>query len=794
MPWRPSPAEVLAPLVHPDPWAISLAAFGKGIDNAHIDCLLSPRFRIQAGETIRKLVREDAASLSRRIPEQLVGAEDLAALRDTYLRLFDCALERHPGRDPRDNALLLQFAVLKYLLQLVAAETQSLQETLKAQLQSDLAADAALSTDLHEQLVLVTRQAQGIQRRVGQLLFREVRKLESTRLQNARSAVLGTAWPVTDTLLFNPILLIPDPGEGLTLAADYPLGWLAGPAIGDWLAQTGRCLTQTFAPWLPGWMTGDGEGAEDAPPGQPPGHPKERRDQGQLRGFVATEILLERFVAREEYQQGLTSWLDEPANLRLLLDPETARHNWTGETQALIRSQTPTAPAPPPPPDWPRFRRELLEQLGAGLQDEGRRRAIEITYALPGLRTQLGQSFPLSLVLDYADGRLTRRRLEQRLAALRGGPDPLAVLQTLERLRALRLRQTPAEALALIGHYLVDFLTLRRDLKLAYKTFETLDAIRLLETDDEARLSRSNGSLHEFHCRGEGGPQTRRIRSHAVLKADVRGSTLITEELRARGLNPASHFSLNFFDPVNRLLPEFEAEKLFVEGDAVILALYEYVDDGPGLAVARACRLARKILQVVKMQNAQNHQLGLPDLELGIGISFSRREPNFLYDEGRRIMISSAINQADRLSSCSGLLLRSGFRPANGAFRVAVVRDAIGGERAGPGRDLLPYNVNGVKLDETAFLKLQEELPMGQLRLSDPGAQESLFFIGSYTDDDALMHWVLLRHAPVRDWDGDTVGAIEPDRRHYFELIVDEALATQARRLGVGGAGGKDAR
>ena len=209
---------------------------------------------------------------------------------------------------------------------------------------------------------------------------------------------------------------------------------------------------------------------------------------------------------------------------------------------------------------------------------------------------------------------------------------------------------------------------------------------------------------------------------------------------------------------------------------------------------ARACRLARKILQVVSIQNVRNRELGLPELELGLGIAFSRREPNFLYDEGRRIMISSAINQADRLSSCSGLLLRSGFQPPHQALRVAVVRDAVGGERAGPGRDLLPYNVNGVKLDEGAFLKLQEELPMSQLRLSDPGTLESRFFIGGYADDEGLLHWILLRHAPVRDWDGEHVGPIEPDRRHYFEMVVDEDLCARAQRIAGPAAGGLDGR
>jgi hypothetical protein len=276
------------------------------------------------------------------------------------------------------------------------------------------------------------------------------------------------------------------------------------------------------------------------------------------------------------------------------------------------------------------------------------------------------------------------------------------------------------------------------------------------------------------------------VRAHAVLKADVRGSTRITEELRARGLNPASHFSLNFFGPVNQLLPEFRAEKLFVEGDAVILALYEFQDEGAGLVVARACRLAHKILRVVTLQNARNRQHGLPELELGLGISFARREPNFLYDEGRPIMISDAINRADRLSSSSGLLRRRGFAPANPAFRVAVVRDLVGGARAGPGRDLLTYNVNGVKLDDAAFLKLEEEIPMTQVRLPDREAPGSLFLLGSYADDDGCIHWIVLRHAPVCDWDGDLTGPVEPERRHYFEMIVDEPLAARLRRLAAG--------
>lgn len=754
MHWRPSPAELVEPMVQPHAWSISLESFPKGIDNAHIDCLLSERFRDQAAATVRNLIREDIAGLSRRIPEQLVSGQDLAAFRDGYLSLFESALERRPGKGSQETLILLQLALLKLLLQLAAREVQAIR--------ADAGSPVPAGIDPQAHRALIARQAHSIQRRVLQILFRQIRALETGHLQNLRASVVGSHWPLAETVLFNPILLIPDPGEERALTADYILGWVAEGGIEDWLARTESAIVATFARYLPDWLTAQ-SAREDSER-----QLTQRRDQGQLRGFVATEILLDRFVPRHESRHGLASWLDVPANLRRFLD------SVPGPDESAERHASPW-----PHPHWSEFQRETLRHLREGLESGGLRRIVELAYGLPALRSQLGKPLPLSLVLDYADGQLTRRQLRQRVAALHTGLDPALVQPALDR---MLLAGTGASE-AVLGRYLVDFLTLRRDLKLAYKTFELLDGIRLLEDADETQLSRSNRCLHAFPCQGEsGGQEPRRVRCHAVVKADVRGSTLITEELRARGLNPASHFSLSFFNPVNSLLPEVGAEKLFVEGDAVILALYEYADEGPGYAVAQACRLARKILQVVALQNVQNRRLDLPELELGLGISFSRREPNFLYDEGRPIMISSAINQADRLSSCSGLLRRSGFAPANPAFRVAVVRDAVAGERAGPGRDLLTYNVNGVKLDEGAFLKLQEELEMIQQRLPDREAPESLFFIGQFTGADGHSHWIVLRHAPVCDWYGDALGPVEPDRRHYFELIVNEHLASRLRR------------
>ena len=98
-------------------------------------------------------------------------------------------------------------------------------------------------------------------------------------------------------------------------------------------------------------------------------------------------------------------------------------------------------------------------------------------------------------------------------------------------------------------------------------------------------LSRVNNTLYEFLLPHERRFQERPISSHVILKADVRGSTTITHRMMARDLNPASYFSLNFFDPITEILPDYGAEKVFVEGDAIILSIFEREDD-PAAATA----------------------------------------------------------------------------------------------------------------------------------------------------------------------------------------------------------------
>ena len=157
----------------------------------------------------------------------------------------------------------------------------------------------------------------------------------------------------------------------------------------------------------------------------------------------------------------------------------------------------------------------------------------------------------------------------------------------------------------------------------------------------------------------EAKPQQDHVVSHVIIKADVRGSTKMTQDLLARGLSPASHFSLNLHEPVKKLLDRYSAKKVFIEGDAIILAIFETESNHAyARAVAKACILSRQILSVCNTYNDRPRPIDLPALELGLGVAFQGSAPTYWTDGDSRIMISKALNLSDRLSGCAKLAKR----------------------------------------------------------------------------------------------------------------------------------------
>lgn len=270
-----------------------------------------------------------------------------------------------------------------------------------------------------------------------------------------------------------------------------------------------------------------------------------------------------------------------------------------------------------------------------------------------------------------------------------------------------------------------DFMCYHRDLRRLEALNRVMEKVNLITNDQLRDLSRLNGRLYEFLVNEETKTHEEKlVLRHVVIKADIRDSSRLTRSLVQRDMNAASYFSLNFYDPVNKLLSKYGATKVFVEGDAIILAILEHEGEPP-LSVSRACALAREMMEIVAGYNHLLQRAGLPGLELGVGISFQDSAPMYLLDGEHRIMISDAINESDRLSSCDKRV-RKAMQGMSVPFNVYEFRTEDDAE-SGPMR----YNVSGIRLSDAAFQRLRSEVSLEQCELDIPrlwGTEEVHFY------------------------------------------------------------------
>ena len=246
---------------------------------------------------------------------------------------------------------------------------------------------------------------------------------------------------------------------------------------------------------------------------------------------------------------------------------------------------------------------------------------------------------------------------------------------------------------------------------------------------------------------------------------------------------------MNFYDPLNKLLPRYGAEKVFIEGDAVILALFEH-EGGRSHTVALACGLAREMIEIVKLYNAKSEAGGLPQLEIGIGITFRNTAPLYLLDGEARIMISDALNLSDRLSGCHKLARKS--LPNNRSdFKVFVFQTISEETAAGAMEEfLVRYNVDGICLSEDAFEKLRTEIRFSTVEAELPvlwGKERVTLHSGAVPLSTDVYQRLVVREALVSFVDPQTFALKEQTKRRYFELCTSKAVYDQTDKLVSGG-------
>lgn len=800
----PVPSESLLPLYRSPAGTVDFDCFKKGIDNVHTDVRLSPQFARLSRRLIASLLDQQLGQGGWGEKGAGPSRAEWEEFRTVYGQVIEGAVHRAKAQGQPALVALVQLAMMKYLLRQVQGQLDQLRQALKAALGTGSEGTDARRVHLNEQMAWLVRHRAKLRYRINRQVLEQVLKAETGPVSELRQSLLGERWPIAQEVLFNPLLQAENPLDDEILMKHYV--WL-GQGMEDHYSFTAvdGALPFLFRRKAP--VTGPERALAKAEQEQQRllaeldrARGKRQKGGGGKAGadqrwaeweakVAAAEAELDR--VRAEYIRAEAAWIDVPANADILFNvdfytelADKAEQEGDRQGAARLREQT-------------TFQRRMCMVLERRFRERKWLAAVMASYEMVPLYRDYAASFTPQQLHQAISGLVGKKELRFKLQEKPKGKRPLPVEPLLAAARRAALPGRRHRRATLV-RFLTDFLSFRRDLSSYHQAHHLMNRIALQEDPRHIRLSRTNNTLYEFLAAAEEETSGQTVLNHVILKADVRGSTTMVAELRKRGLNPASHFSLNFFTPLNDLLETYGASKVFIEGDAVILSIIEHRETlEHQFSVARACGLAKRLLGMVQAQNAVCRKDGLPELELGIGLVFNDEPPTFLYDGNAQIMISPAIGKADRLSSCSWMLRKErGQRrhPALALTNVDVYEipegDPLRGEK---GEVHLLYNLNGILLDDAGFAKLKTEITLRRLELDVPGDRTPLaVYTGRFPDLKGGMHRVVVREGRIRAFDRAHPLFGEPTSGLFYEVVANEQLLAQVaeRVRGVEGEGG----
>ena len=455
--------------------------------------------------------------------------------------------------------------------------------------------------------------------------------------------------------------------------------------------------------------------------------------------------------ASKDQKGKLGDYLNEPENARQLFDASAGEDSDRGT------------------------RSRLLAQLTSKLEERELIIHILASYEIRPIANDFCPPVHLQQLRKALVSKEESRRVEELLKQV---PAKRLSMKPIEELTKRVRRYSREETQAMVLKFATDFMRLRRDLRDAEHVAACMERINLVNGEKVRELSRMNNKLYECLLREEARPEHDQVVSHVIIKADVRGSTKMTQDLLAKGLSPASHFSLNLHEPVKRLLDRYSAKKVFLEGDAIVLAIFETeATRAYARPVAKACALSKQILTVCNSYNDQAASTQLPALEIGIGVAFQGSAPTYWTDGESRIMISKALNLSDRLSGCAKLAKRmlSGQKTQFSVFQFLTAMQGASAEELD--EFLVRYNLNGIELNEEGFAKLSEEISLETFRtnLDFPWSKEELTLYYGEVPMGESLELLVLRKGVARELLPD--GKIGKSSDHsYYEVCTSPAL------------------
>ena len=747
----------------------SLDRLVPGVDNIRYDVSISQIFLSATKKIVEQLVVRHAG-MEKRVADkkQVNWIKQVDRYKQLYQDLLEEAVNKAKGEREIQIEYLIQTAIYKFLLNEVKSQYERLVRRMKkAVRKSELAThnDLAESPKLKGKLQRLLQERDTILKQVGLEIFGFWDEVEKKEVKPMHEAVFGKRASFFEDCLKNPMPHVSKAHNEFFMIAEYDL--TLGKRIED--ADKYETLLYIIRQLL---------NLIDIKDPAAKGVPIEKR-------MAILELPEDSDGAEHQqtYNQKIDSLILCPDNIDRLF-------NWH-HIKEQYRSIKKTQPVDKKKAERLKARikqqKKVLHFFYKQFRRNGNMDRITASYVMqpeyldycpPLLPQQIVQYLTVPRSRKVIRSRLRRmKKIYGRAFSLR----PLAKkIKTMEQMAVTRKKEY-------LVRFLRAFLRFHRDWRNAGLIRDAMERVHIATDEKVITLSRENNTLYEFLLSQEQVPEKAPIISHVVVKADVRGSTDITYQMNERGLNPASYFSLNFFDPISAIISEYGASKIFIEGDALILSLFEHKDTPAGwYSVARACGLAINMLIIIQRYNEKSRKYSLPILELGIGIAFRDSSPTFLFDGNNRIMISSAINLADRLSSCSKTGRRM-FANKKSSFNLHVFQTLSDEDMAGTKDDLFTrYNVNGIELNTAGFEKLSHEIDLKLLQgdFEDQFNQKSNIYQGKFPTKSGHIQRLLIREAQIPIVNADTLKTTNISSRKYYEVCTNPKLYALARKLG----------
>ena len=652
---------------------------------------------------------------------------------------------------------LAQTAVIKWLIEEVRNQYETMVESLKNSIRKcelSYQQDLREIVGLKEELFSVQKRKKSILLNVGKELFRYFSDVQFRDLKEMREANFGAQAVLPKDLFSNPLFHLENRNDDLFMTEEYIL---LGHRFEDLNAYNSLIL---LIKTLLGEI-GTIHRSERDLSGEPVSIPYEK------------EKTLEK-KQKDNLDREVDGWTKEASNVDILFNYFQSKDRYK-RLKRQKRAKQDLFHLKKQAED----QRQLLNFFYERFQKRGAIKNIAAFYEMLPIYQNYCPPLSPHQILHCLIARKERRQIISRIRRLKefyGKSFSLAPLRkSVKRIKKIRKKKKEKYLI----QYLKDFCRYHKDLGNFNMLNEGMESVNLLSEEKIINLSRANRVLYEFLLPHEQVPEEKQIINHVIIKADVRGSTDLTHQMEKKGLTPASYFSLNFFEPITNILYEYGANKVFIEGDAVILSIFEHKDTpDQWYSVARACGLAIQMLFIVKRYNITNQKNQLPKLEFGIGITYLNNAPTFLFDEDNRIMLSPAINLADRLAGCA-MSARKLLADANKPFNLYVFQTASDKDVAATIDDLsLRYNLDGIELSAAGFEKLSQEIELKAMTCSIPDLQkkEIMIYTGKFPTVTGKFKRLVIREDQILKVVPEDLGVIRPTSRKYYEVCTHPKL------------------